>query len=147
MTVTPVVYGLFLESLIEGRVNTLADEMWCMLHTSAYTFNQNAHKFKSVVNGELTGSGYTAGGQLVTTATPIYTSTSKMLNLPAGNLTWPSVTWVGATGAILYMNPDGFPDNAKPLVAHVDFGGAVDRTAQAFYLNWAATGVLKLVLP
>lgn len=147
MALTPTVYGLFLQSLVEGRVNFQADKLWCMLVTSAYVFNQHTHKFKSVVTGELTGSGYTTGGQEVTTTAPIYTSTSKLLNVPAGNLVWPSVTWTGATGAILYMNPNGYPDSAKPLVSYINFGGPVDRNVQAFYLNWPATGALKLAVP
>lgn len=147
MTVTPNVYGLFLQSLIEGRVNTTADPVWCMLVGSGYTFNQNTHKFKSVITGEITGSGYTAGGQRTTISTPVYNSPTKMLNIPAGNMVWPSVTWTGATGAILYMNPDGFPDSAKPLIAYMDFGGPVSRSAQAFYINWPATGILKLAVP
>lgn len=147
MAITPTVYGLFMESLVEARVNVTADEMWCMLVTSAYVFNQHTHKFKSVVSGEIIGSGYAAGGQLVTTGAPSYDMATKQLTLPAGNLVWPSVTWTGATGAILYMNPSGFPDDAKPLVSYIDFGGPQDRVSQAFYVNWAATGVLKLAVP
>jgi hypothetical protein len=147
MAITPTIYGLFLESLIEGRVDVTADELWCMIVTSTYVFNQNSHKFKSIVTGELEGSGYSTGGQLVTTSAAIYTSSDKTLNLPAGNLVWPSVIWTGAVGAVLYMNPSGFPDDAKPLVAYIDFGGPQNRSDQAFYLNWAATGVLKLAVP
>jgi hypothetical protein len=147
MSVTPHVYGLFLQSLVEGRVNMVADPVWCMLVGSGYVFNQNSHKFKSVVTGELAGSGYTANGQHVTISTSNYDSTNRLLTIPAGNLVWPSVTWTGAKGAILYMNPDGFPDSAKPLIAYMDFGGPVDRSSQAFYLNWPATGILKLAVP
>lgn len=146
MAITPKLYGLFLESLLEGRVNFNADDIFCMIVTSTYVFNQNSHKFKSAVTGELVGSGYSAGGQLVTTSPPVFTSSNKTLSLPAGNVTWPSVIWTGATGAILYMNPSGFPDDAKPLVAYIDFGGPQNRTDQAFYINWPSTGILKLAL-
>lgn len=147
MAITPSIYGLFLESLIEGRVDVNADELWCMIVTSGYVFSQSSHKFKSVVTSELVGSGYSPGGQLVTTSQALYTSSNKTLSLPAGNLTWPSVVWTGATGAVLYMNPSGFPDNAKPLVAYIDFGGPQNRSDQAFYINWPSTGVLKLAVP
>lgn len=147
MAITPSVYGLFLQSLIEGRVDVTVDEMWCMLVTNTYVFNQNTHKFKSAVIGELAGSGYSPGGLKVSTSPSIYTSSNKILNLPAGNIVWPTATWIGAIGAVLYMNPSGFPDNAKPLVAYIDFGGPQNRTDQSFYLNWASTGVLKLAVP
>jgi hypothetical protein len=147
MAVTVTQYGLFLQSLIEGRVVPGVDEMWCMLMTSAYSFNQHTHKFKSVVTGELTGSGYTAGGQKVTTSSSVYDSASKTLKIPAGNLAWPSVTFTGAVGAVLYMKPAGFPENAMPLIAYIAFGESVSRSAAAFYLNWPTTGVLKLSVP
>jgi hypothetical protein len=146
MAIIPKVYGLFLESLVEGRINFDVDDLFCMIVTSGYTFGQNSHKFKSAVTNELVGSGYSAGGQLVTTSAPAYTSSNKTLSIPAGNVTWPAVVWTGAAGAVLYMNPSGFPDNAKPLVAYIDFGGPQNRTDQAFYINWASTGVLKLAL-
>ena len=146
-TATPYVYGLFLQSLVEGRVNMSADQVWCMLVTTGYTFNQDSHKFKSVVTGELTGSGYTAGGQQVTISPPAYSSSTKLLTVPAGNLVWPSVTWTGATGAVLYMNPAGSTDANRPLIAYMDFGGSADRSAEAFYLNWGASGILKMTRP
>jgi hypothetical protein len=147
MAVTVTQYGLFLQSLIEGRVVPAVDEMWVMLVTSSYTFNQHTHKFKSVVTGELTGSGYTAGGQKVTTSASVYDSPTKTLKIPAGNVAWPSVTFSGAVGAILYMKPSGFPENAMPLIAYISFGESISRSASAFYLNWPATGVLKLAVP
>lgn len=147
MAVTVHPYGLFLQSLVEGRIATQVDEMWCMLVTSSYIFSPNAHKFKSVVTGEIIGSGYVAGGQKITTSTSLYDSPTKTLRIPAGNLAWPTVTFSGAVGAITYMKPAGFPDNAMPLVTYIDFGEVVNRVDQAFYLNWPSTGVLKLVAP
>lgn len=147
MAVTPTIYGRFLESLLEGRVSTIADQMWCMLVTSAYLFNRNSHKFKSIISGEVIGSGYAAGGQRVTTSAIVYDSVNHAVNLPAGNLAWPSVTFNGAVGAVLYMNPSSLPDSAKPLVSFLDFGQTVNKNSQAFYINWAATGVIKLDVP
>jgi hypothetical protein len=131
-------YGLFLESLVEGRINVRQDPMFAMLVTNTYVFNQNTHKFKSVaVTGEITASsGYVAGGAQVTGLLPTYSAANKNLTMPAGNLSWPSVSFTGVVGAVLYMAPAGLGDAAKPLVAYVDFGGAQSRTNQAFYINW-----------
>lgn len=147
MAVTITTYGLFLQSLTEGRVATNSDELWCMLVTSGYVFNQHTHKFKSVVTGEIAGSGYTPGGQKVTTAPTAYDSPSKTLKLPAGNLAWPSVSFAGAVGAVLYFKSIGAAENAMPLYAYINFGESVSRDAQAFYLNWPTTGVMKLAVP
>lgn len=147
MAVTITDYGLFTQSLIEGRVNLASDELWCMLVTSAYIFNQHTHKFKSVVVGEVIGSGYSNGGQKVTFSAPTYDSATKTTKVPAGNLAWPSVTFTGVVGAILYVKTPGFPENAMPLVSHMAFGESVNRSTEAFYINWPATGVMKLAVP
>lgn len=147
MAVTVKNYGLFQQSLIEGRVNLLSDEVWCMLVTSSYVFNQDTHKFKSVVTGELTGSGYTPGGQKVTLTSSLYDSATNTLKVPAGNLAWPAVTWAGLVGAVLYVKRIDTAENAMPLISYIAFGESISRAAQAFYLNWPTTGVLKLVTP
>lgn len=147
MAVTITNYGRFLESLMEGRVNILADQLWCMLVTSGYTFSQDSHKYKSAIIGELTGSGYTPGGKVVTTSSLNYDSATNILSLPAGNMAWPSVTFTGGVGAVLYMKRTGYPENAMPLVSYISFGESVSRSAQAFYINWPVTGVVRLTVP
>jgi hypothetical protein len=131
-------YGLFLESLVEGRINVRQDPMFAMLVTNAYVFNQNTHKFKSIATaGEIqAASGYVAGGKQVTGLLPTYTGATKQLTIPAGNIAWPAVSFNDVVGAVLYMAPAGLGDAAKPLVAYVDFEESVDRANQAFYLNW-----------
>ena len=145
MPATPKVYGLFLESLVEGRINVRSDPMMIMLVTATYVFNQNTHKFKSAVVGEISSaSGYVAGGKQVTGLNPIYTGVTRLLTLPAGNINWPSVTFSNVIGGVIYMAPAGLGDALKPLVGYIDFGGPVSRASQAFYVNWPATGVAKL---
>lgn len=148
MAVTVTTYGRFLESLFEGRVDVVNDEMWCMLVTSSYVFSQNSHKFKSiVVAGEVAGSGYTAGGQKITNSGTNYDTASKALTIPAGNLAWPSVTFSGVTGAVFYMKPDGLADSAMPLIRYINFGESISRSGEAFYLNMPASGVIKMTVP
>lgn len=147
MAVTVTQYGRMTESLLEGRISTIADEVWCMLVTSAYTFNKHTHKFKSVITGEVIGSGYAAGGQHVTTSALVYDSATSSIKLPSGNLAWPAVTFTGVVGAVLYMKPDGIPENAMPLLSYIAFGESVSRSTEAFYINWPTTGVIKLAVP
>jgi hypothetical protein len=149
MTITYTNYGRYLESLVTGLINVVDDPMYCMLVTSAYTFSRDAHKFKSVISGEIVGSGYAAGGQLVTVGgLPFYDAANKRIIVPAGNMAWPSVTFTGATGAVLYMNPtDAVDDTTKTLIAYIDFGESVNRSIAPFYINWSADGVIKLALP
>ena len=147
MAVTITNYGRFNESLLEARVNLASDELWTMLVGSGYAFNQHAHKYKNAVTGEIIGSGYVAGGQKVTFTPPAYDSVTKTVKVAAGNLAWPTVSFNNAKGAILYVKRQGAAQNAMPLVSYMDFGELVSRNAQAFYLNWPASGVLRLFTP
>jgi hypothetical protein len=147
MAVTITNYGRFSECLLEARVNLDVDELWTMLVTAAYTFNQHSQKFKNSVTGEVIGSGYAAGGQKVTFSAPVYESVGKLVRVPSGNLAWPAVTFTGVVGAVLYVKRIGAAENAMPLVSYMNFGETVSRSGEAFYLNWPTTGVLKVATP
>lgn len=139
---------MFEQSLLEGRVNLQVDELWVMLVTASYTFSPHAHKFKSVINNELTGSGYVAGGLKVPYGTPTYDAATKSTTVLATTTAWPAVTFIGATAAVLYCRPSGIAvENAWPLVGYVSFGETISRSGQAFYINWPASGIIKLTSP
>lgn len=146
MAVTPKAYGLFLQSLMEGRVDLINDPLMCMLVGTSYTPNQNTHKFKSIVIDEILGSGYTAGGKQVTGLQLTYEGVNKRLKITGTNLVWPSVTISNARYGVLYVASD-LPITAQPLMGWVDFGEDVDRTDEPFAINWPATGIMTLAVP
>lgn len=147
MTIAAAPYGLFMESLCEGRIDFRNDPMMCMLTTSAYTPNLNTHKFRSIVSNEIVGSGYVSGGKQVTGVALSYTGVSKKETLAGGPLSWPSVTWTGARYGVLYVARSSVPITAQPLVGLVDFGGGQNRGGEPFYITWPASGILSLVVP
>lgn len=147
---TPVLsnYGLFLQSLLEGRVNLQSDELWVMLVTNSYNFNQNNQKFKSAITAEIVGSGYIAGGQKLVFTPPAYQSGDKTCRVVASNSAWPSVSFNNCRGAVVYCKPTGVTNGSQmPLVSYLNFGETISRVNQAFYINWAPTGAIKLGLP
>lgn len=148
MAVTPKAYGLFLQSMTEGRVALGLDPLMCMLVAPGYTPNQNTHKFKSIVTNEILGSGYTAGGIEVTGIQLTYTGATKTLKVTGSNLVWPSVTFPspGPKYGVLYIASD-LPITAQPLVAWVDFGENVSRTDEPFYITWPPGGIITLAVP
>jgi hypothetical protein len=146
MAVTPVAYGLFLQSLWEGRIDLTVDPLMCMLVGDAYVPNQNTHKFRSIVIDEIVGSGYGAGGKQVTGVQLTYEMANKRLVLTGSNLVWPSVTIEDAAYGVLYVD-NGMPLTAQPLVAYVDFGELVDRTDEPFAINWPVAGIMTMAVP
>lgn len=147
MAVTPTQYGLFLESLYEGRIDIRNDPLMFMICTASYTPSQNAHKFRSVVTNEIIGSGYSAGGKQIMGAAIAYTGSNKTLTLTGSPLAWPLVTWSNARYGVIYVARDGIPITSQPLVAWVDFGANVSKSDEPFYVTWPATGIMKSALP
>jgi hypothetical protein len=147
-------YALFMESIIGGLVNFETDIFYMMLVDATYTPNQNTHKFKSVITGELnqTYSGYAAGGQQVPISTVSYTMTTKTLTINASNVQWPLVTFPapGPRYGVVYdsFTKDGSgSDVAKPLIGYVDFVTPQVMSDVAFHVNWPSTGMMSLKLP
>lgn len=60
------------------EIKWTTDTMVASLHTSTYTPNQDTHVYVSDLTNELaTGSGYTAGGQTLTSCTAAYTGANS----------------------------------------------------------------------
>ena len=61
------------------------------LHTSAYTEDKDAHTHFDDATNEITGTGYTAGGE-VTSVTVALDTVNDRLNLTFGANSWPAST-------------------------------------------------------
>lgn len=124
-------YDSYLDNVLAGAI-TKADTYYVMLTTSAYTPNQATDTFRSAVTNEVTGTGYTAGGQVIVPTFAKDTTNHKMtVTFPA--VTWPSST-ITARRAVYYKRRGGAA-TADELVAVDDFGADVVTTAGTFTLN------------
>lgn len=139
MAVTAHWYTNGLLSAMNGKTNWTSDNIQVMLYTSAYTPNQANDVYKDVVNPtEASGTGYTAGGVVLSSKTS--TASGTTVTLSAANVTWSSST-ITAAGAIIY---DNTPASNKPLLAYVDFGGSQSSSNGNFTITWNASGILTL---
>src|SRR5437763_1924575 len=94
------------------------DTVKCMLTTSAYTWNQNTHKYKSDITNEITGTNYVAGGA---TISPLTSAVATLVwNLTGSNAVWANAT-ITARYAVVYDSTPG-TDATRPLLSRVDFG-------------------------
>ncbi len=117
-------YGRFAQSLLNKEIDIDTDVLKGMLVGSGYTFDQDAHRYKSDITGEITGTGYTAGGVAITGVTVSYDTTTNKTSFAGSNPSWPTSTII-AYGLVLY---DSTPatDATRPLICFVDFGGPTD---------------------
>lgn len=140
MAVSAKWYGLAFQSAFNKEINIDSDALKVMLCTSAYVPDQDAHRYKSSVTNEITGTGYTAGGATLTSVTVTYTAATNTLTIDAADTSWAGSTLV-ARYAVIY---DSTPatDATRPLLGYVDFGADVSSTGGAFAITWDAAGIL-----
>jgi hypothetical protein len=102
-----------------------ADSFAVML-VSGYAPDKAGHNEVADVTGEVTGTGYTAGGAVVGVVVDI--ATADRADIELGGATWPAST-ISATGAVYYQQA------ADMLVAYIDFGGMISSLAGSFTLQ------------
>ena len=144
---TALMYGRAVEHLFRKRVDWAGDAIKVMLVSSAYTPNQDTHQWKSDVTGEISGTGYTAGGGAQGTLankTLTYSDATNQLTLKADNVAWPNST-IQARYAVIY-DDSGATENAKPLLGYIDFGANQQSSAGTFEIVWNAQGIFQVTV-
>lgn len=140
MAVTKV-YGLFLKSLATKQINLETDTFKMMLCSSGYTPNQDTHQYKNQVTSEVTGTGYTAGGAVLSAVTLTYDAASNTLVLDASDVDWLNAT-ITADWAVIYDNTPS-SDATRPVVAFIALSG-LSSTSSTFHVGFDPTGVVAL---
>ena len=123
-----VTFDSFFSDWAAGNIVPATDTYYGML-TTGYTPNKGTHAKRSDVTGEVTGTGYTAGGTAVT-CTVAMNTTTHVLTLTFSNPSWSTAT-ISATGIVIYKRRGGAA-SADNLVAFGDFGGTITSTAGTF---------------
>ena len=70
----------------------LTDTSKAMLTTSAHVPSQDADVYRSDLDNEVVGTGYTAGGATLTGKTLTYTAGTNVVMFDADDVTWPNST-------------------------------------------------------
>jgi hypothetical protein len=136
--------GLYGITFLNSLNNTLAldldnDTLKIMLVTSAYTPDFGVHDFKADVTNEVVGTGYTAGGETLTSVT--LTQSAGTITFDAADVTWTSST-ITARGAVIYDNSLV----SDPLICYIDFGSDQSSSSGDFTISFSGTGIFTLDL-
>ncbi len=124
-----------------GAIDFDTDTFWVLLTTGLYVPDRDAHSRRSNVTNEVSGAGYTAGGQAVT-VTVNQDNANDRLDVTLGGATWATAT-ITARQAVYYKRRGGAA-SADELVCVVDFGADISSTGAAFTL---AASTLRFTLP
>lgn len=137
MSVTPTASGKLGLSLWNGEIDISTMSLKVLL-TNGYTFDPDTHQYRSSVTGEVTGTGYTAGGKAVGNAAVTYDAATNTIKLDGDDVEWDTST-ITADGAVFYIDTGSAATD--PIVTFWDLGGDQVSTAGTFLLTMNAAGV------
>lgn len=144
MAVSAKFYGPFFQSLFNKEVDYDTDTIKAMLCSASYTPDQDAHRYKSSVTNEVTGSGYTAGGVTLASKTVTYTPGTNVLALDAADITWAALTATSRYCVIYDDSPA--TDATKPLIGFIDFGADVICSGGPMTIQLDAAGMATVTV-
>jgi len=122
---------VFKTGMMNGVYNFTSGTFYIALYTNSATLNQNTTAYTSI--GETTGSGYTAGGQLlVVSQTPTTGSIGDTAYISFNNAVWTGA--ISARGALIYLKNN----TTNPAVCVLDFG-ATKTSNGSFTVQFPAT--------
>ena len=129
--ITQTIVDSYKRGLLEGVFNfssTTTQVFKVALYTSAATLNENTTAYSTT--NESSGTGYTAGGQVLTIST-YPTLSNSVAFISFATVTWP-VTSITARGALIYK-ADGV---TNPAIAVLDFGENKTTSSGNFVINF-----------
>ena len=138
-------YGQFLSQALNKEIDWDTDTIKVALLTNSYTPDQDAHNYlDDVVANEVSGTGYTDGGNTLANKTNSYNSGTNVIVLDADDTTWSSST-ITARYAVIY---DASPatNATRPLIGYVDFGSDQSSSNGNFTITWDATGIVRITV-
>ena len=118
-----LIFNKFLDYLADNDVSD--DTFKVALVTSSYTPDKDTHEHFDDVTNEVSGTGYSAGGNTVTGTLTLDTANDK-LTLEFASTSWTSAT-ITARGAVYYSSTG--TASTSTLIAYNDFGSDVAVTA------------------
>jgi hypothetical protein len=122
MAITQAMCTSFKKALLDGEMDFSSDTTQTFkiaLYTSSATLGASTTAYSTT--NEVTGTGYTAGGNTLTVVAPTTSGTTAFIDF--ANTTWANST-ITARGALIYQS-----GGSNPAIAVLDFGE--DKTASA----------------
>lgn len=123
-----LIYNSAIYDASTGAIDFDTDTFKMMLVTSSYTAAKT-HTKRNAVTNEVTGTGYTAGGNAAA-ATVTKDDTNSRVDITFAITSWTSST-ITARAGVIYKSRGG-ASSADELVGYVDFGSDVSSTAGTF---------------
>jgi hypothetical protein len=125
----------------KGNIDWANDTIKVALVTSSYTPDADGDENFDDITNEVSGTGYTAGGNALANTSVTVDNTNDLAKLDADNEVWSDST-ITARGAVVYK--DSGASSTSPLICYLDFTEDKASTGGSFTVNFNADGVLTL---
>jgi hypothetical protein len=139
------VYNNAKEQLHLGGWDMDTDNFRLILLGSGYTFNQDganpAYADTTITSNEITATGYTAAGELMTALTVTQNDAGDYAKWDAGDVTWTSLSTTTIAHAIIYDDSITTP-TADPLVLRAEIG--TNSNGGNYTISWNIGGIWQL---
>ena len=136
-----LIYNSFKADVSNALIDLTDDTIKILLVTSAYTPNIDTHTRRSDVTNEVSGTGYTAGGNTLAGKSVTQDNTNDRMVFDATDSEWTSST-ITARGAVIYKDT-GVAANDN-LICYLDFVTDQSSSNGTFTIQFNATGILTL---
>ena len=129
---------VFKTGMLNGVYNFTSGNFYIALYTNSATLNQTTQSYTNA--GETSGTGYTAGGQLlVVNQVPTVGSSGDTAYVSFANAVWSGS--ISARGALIYLNNG----TTNPAVCVLDFGSSKTSNATFTVQFLAATNTAAII--
>ncbi len=139
----PTFLGFFdnaLKYLLDGTINLNTDTLKVCLLDNSFTPDMSLDVYGDLTH-EITGDGYTAGGQALNSKIFSVNGASHLGVMDADDNIWPHLTAINIKYVVLYREASLPAD--KKLIATWDTGDSQSPVDVNFELKWNAGGILN----
>ena len=137
-------YGQAFISAFNKEIDASGDSFKAMLLDATYTPNQDTHRYKSDLSGEVTGTNYVAGGASLVNVTIAYDAATNTLKIDADDVSWDPST-ITARYLVVYDASPG-TDAVRPLICYIDFESNQTSNDDQFTVAFSASGIATVTV-
>lgn len=134
------VYNRFFANIANKEIDLEADNIRAAILDNGHTPDPDHNQWTDVSGDEVSGSGYTAGGELLTTKAVTEDDTNDLAKFDADDVTWTTVTFTNGRYLVLYDDTMTNDD----LIAIFDFGADQNPAGVDFTVQWNINGILTI---
>ena len=135
MAITQAMATSFKSEILQEGHNLASDTLKIALFTSSASLDASTTAYST--SNEVSGTGYTAGGETLTSTTVSTTGTTAFFD--ADDPTWTSASFT-ARGALIYNT-----SNSNKAIAVLDFGGDFTVSSGTFKIIFPAAGANAII--